>query len=100
MTDADAAKVDADTKSDVPNASAASEGSNIDTPNINVKRGIGKPCAIAFLISWRVSLRQQALCDAHSYGEGAYTGTFDVTIDTKKEAKKRHKKRQQNPTRN
>ena len=40
-TDSDTAKVDANSKAD------SSDGSNTNTPNINVKRGIGKLCAIA-----------------------------------------------------
>ena len=46
ITDADVAKVDANTKEDAPDASNASSASKIDTHKINVKRGIGKPCAI------------------------------------------------------
>ena len=51
MTDADADKVDVNAKADAPNASDAFNGSKIKNSKINVKRGIGKPCAIAFLIS-------------------------------------------------
>ena len=43
MVDADAAKVDANAKSDAPDAS---EDSKVDTPRINVKMGIGKPGAV------------------------------------------------------
>ena len=43
MTDADAAKIGANAKSD---ASDASNASNIDTPKIDVKRGIGKLCTV------------------------------------------------------
>ena len=46
MTDADADKVDVNAKSDAPDASDASNGSKIDNPKINVKRGIGKRYAV------------------------------------------------------
>ena len=88
----DVAKVDANAKADAPNAS---DSSKINTPKINVKRGIGKPCIIVITLSKCVYLRQQALRDAQSAGEFADTGKFDATIDAKKEAKKR----QQNPMR-
>ena len=42
MTDADAAKVDVNGKSDAPGASDASDSSKIDNTKINVKRGIVK----------------------------------------------------------
>ena len=48
MIDADGDKVDADTKTAAP---YASDASNIDTPNIDVKRGIGKPCTVAIELS-------------------------------------------------
>ena len=67
-------------------ASNASVRSNINTPKINVKRGIGKPCAVEVSMSRHVYLIQKSLCDAHSYGEGADKGKFDAVIDTKKEA--------------
>ena len=57
-TDADVAKVDANEKSDAPNASVASDGSKIDTPNIDMKRGIEKPCAVVIALSWRMYFRQ------------------------------------------
>ena len=44
MIDSNESKFDANTKADDPDGS---DGSNIDTHKINVKRGIGKPCAIA-----------------------------------------------------
>ena len=47
MADADVAKVDVNAKADAPDASDAS---NIDTPKINMKRGIGKPCAVAITL--------------------------------------------------
>ena len=43
MTDADAAKIGANAK---PDASDASNASNIDTPKIDAKRGIGKLCMV------------------------------------------------------
>ena len=46
IKDADAAKVDANAKSDAPYTSDASDSSNIDTPKIDVNRGIGKLCAV------------------------------------------------------
>ena len=61
MTDNDMAKVDANTKADTPDASDASK---INTPKINVKRGIGKSCAVAIALSSHVSLIQQDLLDA------------------------------------
>ena len=65
MTDTDVAKVDANAKSDAPDPSDAS---NIDTPNINVKRGMGETCAVAIALSRRVSLIQQALLDSQLDG--------------------------------
>ena len=47
MIDADTAKVDVNAKADAPDASAASE---IDTPKIDVKRGIGKLCAVVIAL--------------------------------------------------
>ena len=47
-TDADTARVDANSKAD------SSDGSKIDASNINVKRGIGKLCAIAISLFWNV----------------------------------------------
>ena len=76
MTDADAAKVDANTKADAP------DGSRINTPNIDAKRGIGKPCTIVITLSQRVYLIYKALRDAQSDGEGKNTGKSDA----KKEA--------------
>ena len=84
ITDADAANIDANEKVD------ASDVSNVDTPKIGVNRGIGKPCAVAIALYRRVFLRQHALHDAQSYGEGADTGQFI--------AKKGKKKRQQKLT--
>ena len=48
IVDADATKVDVNAKVDAPDASDASK---IDTTKINVKRGIGKPCAIVITLS-------------------------------------------------
>ena len=84
MTDADAEKVDANEKSDNPDTS---DSFKIDTPMIDVKRGIGKPCAVAIKLYRHEYLIQHSLHDAQSDGEGADTGTFD--------AKKRQKMRQQ-----
>ena len=87
-TESDTAKVDTSAKSDAPDASNASDGSKINNPKIYVEKGIGKPCAVAILLSQHIYLRQQALRDAHSDGEGVDTGNFDATIHAKKEAKK------------
>ena len=92
MIDADAAKVDANPKSDAPDAS------NINTPKIDVKRRIKKPCDDNIVLSFYVYLRQQALHDSQSYGEVIDTGKFDATIDVKKD--RGAKKRQQKPDRN
>ena len=89
MTDTDASKVDANAKSDAPNAS---DGSKIGAPKIHVKRGIVRPCSVAIVLSRNVSLIQKFIRDAQSDGEGTDTGKFDVSIDTKKEAKKRQQK--------
>ena len=43
MTDTDSAKVDVNTKADARNAS---DSSRINTPEINLKKGIGKPCIV------------------------------------------------------
>ena len=86
MTDTDADKVDANTEADAPDASS---GSKINTPKIDMKRGIGKSYTFSIAISWRVSLRQQAFLDSQSACGGTNTGKFDATIDAKKEAKKR-----------
>ena len=48
MTYSDAAKVSVNAKADTPDASNAS---NMDTPKINVKIGIVKPCTIAISLS-------------------------------------------------
>ena len=48
MADADATKVEVNTKVDAPDASGASK---IDTNKINVKKEIGKPCAVAIALS-------------------------------------------------
>ena len=64
MSDADVAKVDANAKADAPNPSEASDGSKINTPKINVKRGIGKTFAIVIAMYQHVSLIQQAIRDA------------------------------------
>ena len=85
MTDTDAAKVDVNAKSDAPDAL---DTSKIDTPNIDVKRGIGKPRAVVISMSWYVSLIQQALRDSLSYGEGTDTGKLDAKKRGKKEATK------------
>ena len=87
MTYADTYKVDANAKADVPDASDASDASKIDTPNIDVKRGVGKPCAVAIVLSRRLYLRNKALCNANSAGEGSDTGKLDATIDAKKRYK-------------
>ena len=58
MTDADAAKVDANAKADAPDASDAFDASKIPTPKINVNRGIRKPFAVEKLLSLCMSLRQ------------------------------------------
>ena len=89
MMGTDTAKVDMNAKSDAPGASDASQ---IDTPKINVKIGIVKPYTVAIALSQCVSLIQQVLCDAQSYGEGSDTGS----IDANKEAKKRQQKPPQN----
>ena len=88
MTESDAAKVDANAKADAPDASDAFDASKIPTPKINVNRGIRKPFAVEKLLSLCMSLRQQALWDAHSADEGADTGKFVAAIDAKKEAEK------------
>ena len=84
-TDADAAKVNVNAKSDAPDASNASK---IDTPKINVKIMIVKPCAISIILSRQVSLRYLALNDAQSDGKGADTGKFDAKKEAKREATK------------
>ena len=48
MKDTDAAKVNANAKTD---ALDASDGSKIDIFNINVKIGIGKPCTVTIRMS-------------------------------------------------
>ena len=65
MAYAGVAKVDVNLKSDDPEASGASNGSNIDTPNINVKIGMRKPCAVAIALFQYVYLRKQALHKTH-----------------------------------
>ena len=55
--DSDTAKVDANVKADAPDDSNVFNGSKIDTPKINVKRGIEKPCAAEIVLYWRMSLR-------------------------------------------
>ena len=47
MTDADTANVDANAKADAPDASNAPK---INTPKINVKRGIVKLCAVSITL--------------------------------------------------
>ena len=84
MTESDVAKVDVNAKADTPDASDSSKGSKIDTPNIDLKRGIGKMCNILIVLYQLVSLAYKALSDAKSDGEGADTGKFDTTIDAKK----------------
>ena len=51
MTDDDAAKVDTKAESDAPDAYDTSDASKINTPNIYVKIGIGKPWVVAITIS-------------------------------------------------
>ena len=51
MTDDDTAKVDTNAKSDGPDTYDTSDASKIDTPNIYVKIGIGKPWVVAITIS-------------------------------------------------
>ena len=65
MEDADASKVDVNAEADAP------DSSKIDTTKINVKRGIGKLCAVAIALSWHVSFRQQSLCDARNNTKGS-----------------------------
>ena len=48
MADADMDKVDANVKSDAPDAS---KDSNINTTNMDVKRGMGKRCAVVISLS-------------------------------------------------
>ena len=48
ISDADTTKFDENAKSNSPDASSASK---IDTPKIDVKIGIGKPCAVAMTLS-------------------------------------------------
>ena len=86
MKDFDAAKVDANTKAD---AYDPSDASNIDTPKINVKRGIGNRNKLY----QRIYLRQQALRHTQSDGEDSDTGKFDVKKVAKKEATKSDAKR-------
>ena len=93
ITDSDAAKVDANTKSDALDTYNAYK---INTPKIDVKRGIGKLCAIAIVLSQCMSLRHHALHESQSAGEVSDTGKFDAKIYAKKEAKEEAKK----PTRN
>ena len=50
MADADADKVDANAKADAPDASDAYNSSKIETPKIDLKRGIGKPCVIVIAL--------------------------------------------------
>ena len=84
----DASKVDANEKEGAPDTSNAFDGSKIDTPKINVKRGKGKICSVAITLSQRLSLRQQALRDSQPDGEGSDTGKFDAKKEAKKEEKK------------
>ena len=97
MTDANAAKVCANATVDATNSS---DSSKIDNQKIDVKRGIGKPCAISIALYLFVSLIQQALRDSQSDGQGEDTGKFDATIGTEKEAKKEATKADtnENPT--
>ena len=60
MADADTAKFGANAKADASGASNVSDSSNINAPKINVKIGIGKPCAIVIALSRRVYLRQHS----------------------------------------
>ena len=50
MTDDDTAKVDTNAKSDGPDTYDTSDASKIDTPNIYVKIGIGKPCTVSITL--------------------------------------------------
>ena len=84
-TDTDAAKVDTNAKSD---ATHASDTSKIDTPNIDVKTGIGKQCAVVIALSWNVCLIHQPPCDTQSDDEGADTGKPETKKKAKKEATK------------
>ena len=91
ISDTDAAKVDVKEKSVAPNpsdASDASNASNINTPKIDVKRGIGKPRAVAISLSQCMYLRQQVFRESQLYGEGADTGKFNAKKESEKEATK------------
>ena len=63
MTDSEASNIDTNAKADAPNASGTSDGSNNDTPKIDVKIGIGNMCTIAITLYRRMSLSQKALRD-------------------------------------
>ena len=68
MTDADAAKVAVNAKVYAPEASNAFK---IDTTNIDMKRGIGKLCAVAISLYRHVSLRYHSLCNARNTEKGS-----------------------------
>ena len=58
MADTDTTKVDVNAKAD---ALDASDASNIDTTNINMKRGIVKPCAVAMALYCCMSMIKKVL---------------------------------------
>ena len=84
MIDSDSGKVNVNTKADTSEASDTSNGSKINSPKIDVKRGIGKSCVVAITLAWRVSLRQHSLYGTQLACEDSDTGKFDATIDVKK----------------
>ena len=88
MADADAAKVDVSAKADAPDASNAPK---INTPKIDVKKGMGKLCAVEIVLSRRVSLRQKSLCESQAYGGGSETGKFYAKKRQKRGNKSRRK---------
>ena len=92
MTDHNAGKADENTKADISDASDDSNASKINTPKIDVSRGILKPCDIAISLYQNFSLRQQVLHYARSGGEGSDTGKFDAKKEAKKEATKANAK--------
>ena len=99
MTDTDVAKFYANEKADAPGAPNAPDAPDapdafkIDTPKINMNRGIGKPCTVVKKMSLRMSLRQQALHDAQPDGEDSDTGKFNAKKRQKKEATKAEAKK-------
>ena len=56
MIDSDSGKVNVNTKADTSEASDASNGSKIDTTKIDVKRGIGKSCAVTIPLATALPL--------------------------------------------